>query len=129
MSPIHLKYLGNMGVRSSMSISIVIDNDLWGLVACHHYGDKGIRVSLPLRELCRNIGECASTNIDRLLMLKRLQARKPPSAVPPTQNPSGFIGASSSDLLHVFGADFGLLSIQDEARAVGRLDPYGEVRD
>ena len=44
-----------MGVRSSMSISIVIRNDLWGLVACHGYGDAGIRVSLPIRELLRNI--------------------------------------------------------------------------
>jgi light-regulated signal transduction histidine kinase (bacteriophytochrome) len=44
-----------MSVRSTLSISIVIDNDLWGLIACHGYGDAGIRVSLPIRELCRNI--------------------------------------------------------------------------
>lgn len=55
MSPIHNKYLANMGVRSTMSISIIIDGDLWGLIACHGYGDDGIRVSLPIRELCRNI--------------------------------------------------------------------------
>lgn len=42
-------------------------------------------------------------------------------------NPSGFIAASSTDLLRVFAADFGLLSIQDEARAIGRLDPYREA--
>ncbi|KAL3420863.1 hsp90-like protein [Phlyctema vagabunda] len=127
MSPLHIKYLTNMGVRSSMSISLVLDNDLWGLVACHHYGDEGIRVSLPIRELCRNIGECAATNIDRLLMLRRIQARKPLSCVPPTQSPAGFIAASSADLLRVFDADFGLLNIQDEARAIGRLDPYPEA--
>lgn len=55
MSPVHITYLQNMGVRSTMSISIVINDDLWGLVACHGYGDAGIRVSLPIRELCRNI--------------------------------------------------------------------------
>jgi light-regulated signal transduction histidine kinase (bacteriophytochrome) len=55
MSPIHNKYLKNMGVRASMSVSIVIDNDLWGLIACHGYGEFGIRVSLPIRELCRGI--------------------------------------------------------------------------
>jgi len=127
MSPIHLKYLGNMGVRSSMSVSIVIDNELWGLIACHGYGDEGIRVTLPIRELCRNIGECAATNIQRQLMAQRIQARKPPAAAPNLQNPSGFIAASSTDLLTVFGADFGLLSIQNEARAIGRLDPYREA--
>ncbi|KAH7383617.1 PHY2, histidine kinase-group VIII protein [Cadophora sp. MPI-SDFR-AT-0126] len=127
MSPIHLKYLGNMGVRSSMSVSIVIDDDLWGLVACHGYGDLGIQIPLPVRELCRNIGECAATNIQRLLMMQRIEARKPPEKTPPTQNPAGFIAASSADLLRVFDADFGLLSIQDEARAIGRLDPYREA--
>jgi len=55
MSPVHSKYLENMSVRSTLSISIVIDSDLWGLVACHGYGDAGIRVSLPIRELLRNI--------------------------------------------------------------------------
>lgn len=75
MSPIHLKYLQNMGVRSSMSISLIIDDELWGLVACHSYGEEGIRVSLPIRELCRNIGDCASINIARLLLMHRLRSR------------------------------------------------------
>ncbi|KAH6719286.1 putative phytochrome-like histidine kinase PHY2p [Leptodontidium sp. MPI-SDFR-AT-0119] len=127
MSPIHLKYLGNMGVRSSMSVSIVIDDDLWGLIACHGYGDLGVQIPLPIRELCRNIGECAATNIQRLLMMQRIEARKPPQKAPPTQHPAGFIAASSADLLRMFDADFGLLSIHDEARAIGRLEPYSEA--
>lgn len=127
MSPIHLKYLRNMGVRSSMSISIVIDGDLWGLISCHGYGEFGHRVTLPIRELCRNIGECAAANIQRLIMTKRIQARKPPSIMAPQQSPSGFIAASSGDLLRLFDADFGILSIQDEARAIGRIDPYREA--
>ncbi len=36
VSPIHLQYLHNMGVRASASISIVRDGILWGLIACHH---------------------------------------------------------------------------------------------
>lgn len=36
VSPVHLEYLGNMGVAASMSVSIIRDNRLWGLVACHH---------------------------------------------------------------------------------------------
>ncbi len=37
VSPIHIEYLRNMGVRASMSISICRDGQLWGLFACHHY--------------------------------------------------------------------------------------------
>jgi light-regulated signal transduction histidine kinase (bacteriophytochrome) len=110
-----------------MSISVVINNDLWGLIACHGYGDVGIRVTLPMRELARNIGECAATNIQRLLMMERIEARKAPKNVSPTQNPAAFIAASSSDLLRAFSADFGLLNVQNEARAIGKLDPYREA--
>lgn len=35
VSPIHLEYLVNMGVGASLSISIVVDGELWGLIACH----------------------------------------------------------------------------------------------
>ena len=37
VSPIHIEYLQNMGVRASMSISLLRHGRLWGLIACHHY--------------------------------------------------------------------------------------------
>ena len=37
VSPVHLEYLANMGVVASMSVSLVDDGRLWGLIACHHY--------------------------------------------------------------------------------------------
>ena len=40
VSPIHLQYLKNMGVRASLSLSIVVDDKLWGLFACHHYSPR-----------------------------------------------------------------------------------------
>lgn len=36
VSPIHVEYLRNMGVQASMSVSIVINGRLWGMLACHH---------------------------------------------------------------------------------------------
>ncbi|HVG48090.1 MAG TPA: GAF domain-containing protein [Rubellimicrobium sp.] len=36
VSPIHLEYLRNMGLRASMSVSILRKGELWGLMACHH---------------------------------------------------------------------------------------------
>ena len=39
VSPVHLEYLANMGVKSSMSISLLDRGRLWGLIACHHYQD------------------------------------------------------------------------------------------
>ena len=37
VSPVHLEYLRNMGVRASASLALVVDGSLWGLVACHSY--------------------------------------------------------------------------------------------
>jgi len=37
VSPIHVEYLKNMGVHASMSISLLREDKLWGLIACHHY--------------------------------------------------------------------------------------------
>jgi two-component system, chemotaxis family, sensor kinase Cph1 len=39
-SPIHLEYLRNMGVAASLSFSILHNEKLWGLVACHHRSPK-----------------------------------------------------------------------------------------
>lgn len=127
MSPIHIKYLGNMAVRSSMSISINAFDELWGLIACHSYGAKGMRVSFPIRKMCRLVGDSASRNIERLSYASRLQARKLINTVPTQANPSGYIIASSEDLLKLFDADFGLLSIRDETKVMGEMEQSQEA--
>ena len=42
VSEVHIQYLKNMGVGASMSISIIIDGELWGLIACHHNEAKRV---------------------------------------------------------------------------------------
>ncbi|KAF2279740.1 uncharacterized protein EI97DRAFT_370543 [Westerdykella ornata] len=122
MSPIHIQYLRNMAVRASMSISINAFDELWGLISCGSYGPKGMRVSFPIRKMCRLIGHAASRNIERLSYASRLQARTLINTAPTQTNPSGYIMASSDDLLRLFNADFGLLSIHDETKILGRLE-------
>lgn len=127
MSPIHLKYLKNMAVRSSMSISINAFNELWGLIACHSYGNKGMRVSFPIRKMCRLVGDTVSRNIERLSYASRLHARKLINTVPTDKNPSGYIIASSDDLLRLFDADFGMLSIKGETKIMGKFEHTQEA--
>ncbi|KEQ61406.1 uncharacterized protein M437DRAFT_16610, partial [Aureobasidium melanogenum CBS 110374] len=127
MSPIHIKYLANMAVRSSMSISINAFDELWGLISCHAYGSKGTRVSFPIRKMCRLVGETASRNIERLSYASRLHARKLINTVPTSKNPSGYIIASSEDLLKLFDADFGMLSIRDETKVLGHVEETQEA--
>lgn len=48
VSPIHVEYLQNMGVGASMSVSIVVNDRLWGLIACHHMGPKQVPYSIRM---------------------------------------------------------------------------------
>lgn len=36
VSPIHLEYLRNMNVQASLTVSLIDEGKLWGLIACHH---------------------------------------------------------------------------------------------
>ncbi|RDW64530.1 putative sensor histidine kinase/response regulator [Aspergillus mulundensis] len=127
MSPIHIKYLANMEVRSSMSISINSADDLWGLISCHGYGTRGMRVSFPIRKMCRLIGDTVSRNIERLSYASRLQARKLINTVPTDANPSGYIVASSDDLLRLVDADYGALCIRGEIKILAKSPQSQEM--
>lgn len=130
MSPVHSQYLRNMAVRSSLSISITAFGELWGLITCHSYSSHGRRISFPTRSICRIIGDTTSRNIERLSYTSRLQMRKLINTVPTKQNPSGYITASSEDLLKLFQANFGFLTIRDETKMLGQVtgvEPSQEV--
>ncbi|CAE6456618.1 unnamed protein product [Rhizoctonia solani] len=119
MSPIHIKYLANMGVRASMSISIVTFGQLWGLIACHSYGPHGMRVSFPVRQMLRLLSDSISRNIERLSYAQRLHTRKLISTVPTEQHPTGYIVSNAEDLISLFDADFGVLVIGEGAKILG----------
>lgn len=61
VSPIHLEYMANMGVRASMSISVVIGGKLWGMIACHHLDT--MHVPYSVRMACEVIAQILSTTI------------------------------------------------------------------
>ena len=62
VSPIHIEYLKNMGVRASMSISIIVDGELWGLFACHHYSAKS--PSFEVRSVCELFAQMYSMRLE-----------------------------------------------------------------
>ncbi|QVQ26771.1 ATP-binding protein [Achromobacter deleyi] len=58
VSPIHLEYMANMGVRASMSLSLVIGGKLWGMIACHHHTPRPI--PYPVRLACEALAQVLS---------------------------------------------------------------------
>ncbi len=61
VSPVHLRYLANMGVVASASVSIVKDGALWGLVACHNATPRP--VGADIRAGCRALAGALARQI------------------------------------------------------------------
>lgn len=72
VSPIHLEYLRNMKVGASMSVSLIRDGQLWGLIACHHAEPR--HLSSALRGACELIGQVSSAQIAAKEEAERLAA-------------------------------------------------------
>ncbi|WP_405638808.1 ATP-binding protein [Streptomyces uncialis] len=61
VSGFHLEYLRNIGVRSSMSVSVLTEGRLWGLIACHGAGP--LRMAPETRSACEMFGAAFSLQL------------------------------------------------------------------
>ncbi|GLR18098.1 ATP-binding protein [Portibacter lacus] len=64
VSPIHLEYLKNIGVTASFSVAIVLENQLWGLIACHH--TKANLIDFKKRNSLKFLSNFISSNLKNL---------------------------------------------------------------
>lgn len=62
VSPVHLQYMRNMKTLASMSISIVVDGKLWGLISCHHSTPHS--VNFQVRTACELLGRVLSLQVE-----------------------------------------------------------------
>ena len=61
MSPVHLEYLRNMGVRATLTLSVIHDGALWGLVTCHHRTPRWVPPSVL--DACDLLSEMLSVQL------------------------------------------------------------------
>lgn len=74
VSPIHCQYMKNMGVLSSMSISLMKGDKLWGLISC---GNRTpLHVPNDLRTTCQTIGQVLSLQISAMEALDTSRQRE-----------------------------------------------------
>ena len=60
-SPIHIEYLQNMGVAATLCISLIKNQKLWGMIACHHQSPK--HLSPEIRAICDFLGRILSLEL------------------------------------------------------------------
>ncbi|MCB5174531.1 sensor histidine kinase [Microvirga lenta] len=77
VSPVHLEYMRNMGTFASMSISILREGALWGLISCHNRDPR--RVPLQVRNACDFLTQIFSLQLEArentILAEKRIRLR------------------------------------------------------
>jgi len=61
VSPYHIEYLQNMGIAGTLTISLIDDQRLWGLIACHHYSPR--LIDYETRKTCEFLGQFASLEL------------------------------------------------------------------
>jgi PAS domain S-box-containing protein len=61
VSPCHIQYLKNMGAGASLTLSLIENNKLWGLIACHN--QKSQYVSYEVRSACELLAKFISLEI------------------------------------------------------------------
>ncbi|MEM6903937.1 MAG: GAF domain-containing protein, partial [Pseudomonadota bacterium] len=73
VSPVHLVYLRNMGVAASMSVSLLVQDRLWGLIACHH--NTPFLPDPRLRAAAEVVGHFFALSLDELETKEDQEAR------------------------------------------------------
>ncbi len=72
--PIHIQYLKNMGVKSSMTLPIIIEGKLWGLFASHHYTER--KISSEIISAYEIAGKLLNLTLEYSIRINRTKLEK-----------------------------------------------------
>ena len=135
MSPVHLQYLKNMGVRATLVLSLVVGGELWGLIACHHYAPR--TVPFQLRALGELVAELVATRISALesfvqtqseLVVRRLEQRMI-EAIGRDGDWRAALFDGSGTLLQSVGASGAALVYEGQVQVTGEVPATPRIRD
>lgn len=135
MSPIHQKYLQNMGVGATLVCSLMVCNRLWGLIACHHYQPRFIQ--FDVRAACEALAEACAIRIAALesfaqsqseLVVRRIEQRLV-EAVSRDGDWQTALFDSAQSLLQPLGASGAALLFEGQVTTIGDVPGTQRIRD
>ena len=129
VSPVHVEYLQNMGVRATLNIALMARGKLWGLLSNHHY-TAPYRLTPARAASCRLLAEIFSTELTRIHELTEnveannvrscLRAlRKTLLEIEPEHNLGSLLAGREDNLLQALGVDGAALKIKDAIYCFG----------
>lgn len=113
VASVHLEYLTNLKIMASMSLPLIIDNKLWGLISCHHKSPKNPGYEMrSAMELLSGIvsAQIASKEREKTILLqaqlKGIHARLLEQLYTSADFADGLLSGTTSvkDLLNLSGA-------------------------
>jgi two-component system, chemotaxis family, sensor kinase Cph1 len=139
----HTEYLQNMGLGASLTISLIKDGQLWGLIACHHRTPK--LLPYELRQACEFLGQVIFAQISigediadysyraklahlRSIGIERMSQFSTRTATPMASFVDGLMGASPN-LLDLFDACGAAICVGGQWTAIGRIPPAAALDD
>jgi len=136
VSPCHIEYLQNMGVAGSMTISLINEECLWGLIACHHYRPK--LVDYETRKACKILGQFASMEMvyqqERELRIyqeqvKAIQHELQQNLLQESNLDGEVLNRNSNHLLALVHAQGAAILLDSELILVGQTPSATQVED
>lgn len=123
--PVHTSYMRNMGVRSSLSISIVVNSELWGLMCFHSYG-KAMHPSGRENSSFENLSTQVSTCLSKIQNDSYGKRQTALSTVVDkglsTDDIFTFFSDNAPDLLSLMEADCVSIKLGDQIKSWGDAD-------
>ncbi len=136
VSPVHVQYMKNMQTAASMSVSILRDERLWGLISCHHHEPR--MVPFAIRGICDLFARAFSLRLAALEQRQDYERRVQVHAtyaqlVERIADGSDFVAAlerNPSLLLAVTGATgAAVVTQQPQCLLVGQTPTQQQVRE
>jgi chemotaxis family two-component system sensor kinase Cph1 len=135
VSPIHLEYMRNMGTLASMSVSIVVDGRLWGLISCHDHAPRFLGTGVRLA--CEHLGQLLSLQIQskesNVAVAERLELRQLTlqivSHLAESDATLQHLASEASLMLRVMRATGAAVVLDDEVWSVGEVPERAQVQE
>ncbi|MEH1868348.1 MAG: response regulator [Nostoc sp.] len=136
VSHYHIEYLQNMGVAGSMTISLLDDKRLWGLIACHHSSPK--LVDYETRKACEFLGQFASIELVHKqeqelhfyrTRVKRIQDQLQQTLLQESNLIEQVLSRNTFQLLELVHAQGAAISLDGHLTLVGQTPSIAQVQD
>jgi chemotaxis family two-component system sensor kinase Cph1 len=133
VSPVHIQYLKNMDIGASASISIIKDNALWGLIACHNRVPRQLNpeTRLACTTLAGDLSRQITAKDDAEIYRERIRLRSQEDAIVSHLGDIGslrdFLSGTGNELFRIFKADGFAALKSDEIFIAGKCPGEADI--